>query len=218
LRSDEPNAYTTSNGLVFVSVGLLARLENEAQLAVVLAHEIQHFIENHALMIYKGMVGARLNIREEAIEKRLSLLYRFSQEQELQADKLGFKMLENSPYDLTEGIRGLKILKYADYSFLETTWNIDSLFGSYVKIPGELQSDIQQRIEKANLKNESDDKNDLLNANRTHPQIDYRILVLKDLITEIILFIRWEIKVLLFPKKSFKTTQKIARHELMLFI
>lgn len=215
LRSDEPNAYTTSNGLVFVSVGLLARLENEAQLAVVLAHEIQHFIENHALMIYKGMVGARLNIREEAIEKRLSLLYRFSQEQELQADKLGFKMLENSSYDLTEGIRGLKILKYADYSFLETTWNIDSLFGSYVKIPRELQSDIQQRIEKANLKNESDDKNDLLNANRTHPQIDYRVLVLKDLITKSSYSPDGKLKFLV-PEEEFQNAQKIARHELML--
>ncbi len=215
LRSDEPNAYTTSNGLVFVSVGLLARLENEAQLAVVLAHEIQHFIENHALMIYKGMVGARLNIREEAIEKRLSLLYRFSQEQELQADKLGFKMLENSPYDLTEGIRGLKILKYADYSFLETNWNIDSLFGSYVKIPGELQSDIQQRIENANLKNESDDKNDLINANHTHPQLDYRVLVLKDLITKSSYSSDGKLKFLI-PQEQFIQVQKIARHELML--
>lgn len=215
LRSDEPNAYTTSNGFVFVSVGLLARLENEAQLAVVLAHEIQHFIENHAPMIYKGMVGARLNIREEAIEKRLSLLYRFSQEQELHADKLGFKMLENSPYDLTEGIRGLKILKYADYSFLETNWNIDSLFGSYVKIPGELQSDIQQRIENANLKNESDDKNDLINANHTHPQLDYRVLVLKDLITKSSYSSDGKLKFLI-PQEQFIQVQKIARHELMM--
>jgi beta-barrel assembly-enhancing protease len=215
LRSDEPNVYTTSNGLVFVSVGLLARLENEAQLAVVLAHEIQHFIENHALMIYKGMVGAQLNIKEESIEKRLSLLYRFSQEQELQADKLGFKMLENSLYDLTEGIRGLKILKYADYSFLETTWNIDSLFGSHVEIPTELQSDIQQRIENANLKNESNDKNDLLNANRTHPQIDYRVLVLKDLMAESS-YLSDGKQQFLVPQEEFAQAQKIAVHELML--
>jgi predicted Zn-dependent protease len=39
------NAFTFGGGLVYVHAGLLARLENEAQLAMILAHEIAHVTE-----------------------------------------------------------------------------------------------------------------------------------------------------------------------------
>ena len=42
LDSSAPNAFATPGGYVFVSVGLLRLLENEAQLAGVLGHEIAH--------------------------------------------------------------------------------------------------------------------------------------------------------------------------------
>lgn len=41
------NAFTFGGGLVYVNAGLLARMENEAQLAMVLAHEIGHVTERH---------------------------------------------------------------------------------------------------------------------------------------------------------------------------
>ncbi len=217
LRSHEPNAYTTSNGLVFVSVGLLSRLENEAQLAVVLAHEIQHFLENHSLISYKGMVGARLNPRGESIEKRLSLLYRFSQEQEIQADELGFKMLWDSPYDISQGIRGLKLLKYADYSFLETPWDIDSIFGPFSPLQSDLKNRILNVIDRAEEKNNRNDKNELLNANRTHPQTDYRVLLLKNKLEEDGYSSGGKSK-FVQPKEEFDQVQKIARHELMVLL
>lgn len=43
------NASMSPNGMVLVSTGMLLRVENEAQLAFVLAHEFVHFLENHAL-------------------------------------------------------------------------------------------------------------------------------------------------------------------------
>lgn len=41
------NAFTFGGGLLYIHVGLIARLENEAQLAMVLGHEIAHVTEGH---------------------------------------------------------------------------------------------------------------------------------------------------------------------------
>ncbi|HXH28957.1 MAG TPA: M48 family metalloprotease [Candidatus Polarisedimenticolia bacterium] len=43
------NAFTYPNGAVYIHTGLLARVENESELAMVLGHEITHATERHAL-------------------------------------------------------------------------------------------------------------------------------------------------------------------------
>jgi predicted Zn-dependent protease len=43
------NAFALPNGTVYLHSGMLARIENEAQLATVLGHELTHFLERHAL-------------------------------------------------------------------------------------------------------------------------------------------------------------------------
>ena len=43
------NAFAYPTGAIYVHSGLLARLENEAQLATVLAHEIAHIVHRHAV-------------------------------------------------------------------------------------------------------------------------------------------------------------------------
>lgn len=52
MDSDAVNAYSAPGGYVFVTRGLLSRVENEAQLAGVLAHEIAHVTKRHALRVY----------------------------------------------------------------------------------------------------------------------------------------------------------------------
>lgn len=49
LNTEDPNAFATPGGYVFVSIGLLRLLQNEAQLAGVLGHEIAHISKKHAL-------------------------------------------------------------------------------------------------------------------------------------------------------------------------
>ncbi len=49
LNTEFPNAFATPGGYVFVSIGLLRMVENEAQLAGVLAHEVAHITKKHAL-------------------------------------------------------------------------------------------------------------------------------------------------------------------------
>ncbi len=119
LRSHVPNAYTTSNGLIFVSVGLLVRLENESQLAVILVHEIQHYVKKHSLLQYKeNRKVMATSSRNSNFEDKLKSIYRFSKDQEFEADDLGYEMLKNTNYDLNEGIYVFEMLKYTDYPFL----------------------------------------------------------------------------------------------------
>lgn len=49
LNTENPNAFATPGGYVFVSVGLLRLLNNEAELAGVLGHEIAHITQKHAM-------------------------------------------------------------------------------------------------------------------------------------------------------------------------
>jgi predicted Zn-dependent protease len=43
------NAFAMPNGHIYVHTGLLARLDNEAQLAMILGHEMTHVIDRHAV-------------------------------------------------------------------------------------------------------------------------------------------------------------------------
>lgn len=52
LKSNKVNAVAMQDGSIFITVGLLAQVENEAQLAFTIAHEITHVILQHSLDSY----------------------------------------------------------------------------------------------------------------------------------------------------------------------
>ena len=54
------NAFTFGGGLLYVNAGLIARMENEAQLAMVLAHEIAHVTESHVTKGIEETYGIQL--------------------------------------------------------------------------------------------------------------------------------------------------------------
>lgn len=49
LNISNPNAYATPGGIIFITKGMLDLCDNEAELAVVLAHEITHVAYNHGM-------------------------------------------------------------------------------------------------------------------------------------------------------------------------
>jgi predicted Zn-dependent protease len=49
LRDPTLNAFAMPNGKIYVHTGLLSRLDNEAQLATILGHEMTHVTDRHAL-------------------------------------------------------------------------------------------------------------------------------------------------------------------------
>lgn len=213
LRSHVPNAYATSGGLVFVSIGLLARIENEAQLAVILAHEIQHYVQRHAFQTFKDVQKAKKDFDGQALDEKLNNLYRFSKDQEVEADDLGYKMISKTQYNLEEGIYGFEVLKYSAYPFLEAKMTIDSFGSPYYLFPKSHFEKLDQEIDKAEKANKASDDKELLNANQTHPHLDMRIMALKDRVEK---SQSGGKELYVVGKAAFQEMQKIARHELLL--
>jgi hypothetical protein len=71
-----PKAESFSTGTVLVSTGLISMLDNEAQLAYVLGHEIAHVEKNHFYEALRmAIVENALNKeKEEAVEKKRAIL------------------------------------------------------------------------------------------------------------------------------------------------
>lgn len=105
------NASMTANGTMRVWTGMLLRVQNEAELASVLGHEFAHFELRHTLNGYKQrrgagdvaawltVLGAGANMSTGLLQTALvGSMFRYSREQEAQADLLGLKYLGNSPY------------------------------------------------------------------------------------------------------------------------
>jgi predicted Zn-dependent protease len=100
--STQLNAFALPNGSIYFNIGLLARIENEAQLAAVLAHEAAHFIEKHS---FKQRVRSK-NAASFAVSgiplanlAAVSSISGFSRDLEREADTKGYERLVRSGYN-----------------------------------------------------------------------------------------------------------------------
>jgi beta-barrel assembly-enhancing protease len=122
VKSPVVNAFTFDKGIVFVNVGLLAQLENEAQLAYILAHEITHFTRKHAINAYveydridKGSSG----YGRSSYEDRINAKSTYSKELEYEADLEGLELYLKSGYS-TKGVSSaFDVLQYSYLPFEE---------------------------------------------------------------------------------------------------
>jgi len=55
LKNPTLNAFAYPNGVIYIHTGMLARLENEAQLATLLAHEMTHATHRHSLKQFRNL-------------------------------------------------------------------------------------------------------------------------------------------------------------------
>ncbi len=128
LNGPEVNAFALPGGKVFISRGMLEAMENEAQLAAVLAHEIGHVTARHVNERYSqelglslgasiiggvlGDGGATAQIANAATQIGGSLvLLSFNREQELQADELGMRYMTRAGYDPYGMLQMMQILE-----------------------------------------------------------------------------------------------------------
>jgi predicted Zn-dependent protease len=70
IESEDINAFAAPGGYVLLTQGLYRKLENEAQLAGVLAHEIAHINQKHQLKVLQKQ--QLLNIGAEFLNKRVA--------------------------------------------------------------------------------------------------------------------------------------------------
>jgi predicted Zn-dependent protease len=102
------------NGMMQVWTGLLLRVDNEAQLAAVLGHEIGHYMQRHSLQRLRdaqsksalatlfapfGLVGlaGQLAVLGSALA--------FSREHEVEADRIGLALMQRSGHDPREAAK-----------------------------------------------------------------------------------------------------------------
>jgi len=108
-----PNAFALPGGYVFVTRGLLDLMNNEAELASVLGHEIGHVTARHSVhqMSQQQLAQLALGVGAilsptvaqlgEAASQGLGLLFlKYSRDDESQADDLGFRYALNQGYDV----------------------------------------------------------------------------------------------------------------------
>ena len=115
------NAFAMPNGAVYIHTGILARLENEAQLATVLAHEITHATHRHGLKSFRNFknktaFAAAFNAGTAGVGGLLgaigaaSAISGYSQDLEREADVTGFRMIAAAGYDPRECSKVFKVL------------------------------------------------------------------------------------------------------------
>lgn len=113
------NASMAPNGAMILWTGSLLRIQNEAQLALVLGHEFGHYRERHTLQQWRklkrssaflstfsvfasgagvGVVGMAASLAGAAN------MMKFSREKEREADRIGFTQLQGSGYDPSAGV------------------------------------------------------------------------------------------------------------------
>lgn len=103
------NALMAPNGMMLVWSGLLLRVENEAQLAAILGHELGHYLERHTveqlraqkdtaiLSTVVGMIGG-VGTFFGQIGLAANMMA-FSREHESRADRMGMRLMRHAGYD-----------------------------------------------------------------------------------------------------------------------
>lgn len=91
LKSNETNAFSTDQGIIFVTTGLVSQVSSEAQIAYVLAHEIAHFKRKHVLERFK-----QKTVLKNANYYELST---YSKDRELEADSDAIEIYKKAGYD-----------------------------------------------------------------------------------------------------------------------
>ncbi len=115
------NAVAYPNGMIYIHSGLLARMDNEAQLAAVLAHEITHCTQRHALRAFRAAQDQPDLLRavQHTLSKTKGLkdiagfmgisgaIAAFSEhirELETEADRMGIELMVRAGYDPREAL------------------------------------------------------------------------------------------------------------------
>jgi beta-barrel assembly-enhancing protease len=115
VNDSSPNAFALPGGFIGISRGLLVNLDNEAQLAAVLGHEVGHVTARHsvqalqrgatfniALAVLGGVTGeaAYGPLAQQAGQLTAALLDRsYSREQERESDRLGIDYMVQAGYN-----------------------------------------------------------------------------------------------------------------------
>lgn len=123
LDSPVINAFALPGGFIYVTRGILAHMNNEAELAVVLGHEIGHVTARHGVQQYSRAQLATVGLGVGAIlsedfarfgglaQSAAGLLFmKFGRDDERQSDELGVEYALRAGYDAEIGVHFFEVL------------------------------------------------------------------------------------------------------------
>jgi len=113
------NAFAYPNGVIYVHTGILAKMDNEAQLSTLLAHEMTHVTHRHAVQQFRtvknttavlatiqmasvpfGVYGSLANLLGTV--GAMASVTGYSRELETEADRVGMGLMADAGYDPRE--------------------------------------------------------------------------------------------------------------------
>lgn len=185
-RTPVLNAFATVDQNVYINIGLLAQLENEAQLAFVISHEISHVLRSHILDEAHYTRTQRREARKADIFLNKDVIelsrHELSREHELDADMGGLMLYLDKGYDPADAKKALELIRNkGEYTF-ELPLEDDYFFTQLSNI-NDLSQQIKrkQSIDKVNSRNAKSNEN---KAYQTHPSIEVRLDQLDSLLLE----------------------------------
>ncbi len=120
LRDPTLNAFAMPNGKVYLHTGLLSRLENESQLAMILGHELTHVTNRHALKFNRDARNKQIFVLRATSNVFLGLglqlafiaaVNGYGRDLEREADREGLERMVAAGYDPREAPRVFELLK-----------------------------------------------------------------------------------------------------------
>ncbi|MBI1838355.1 MAG: M48 family metalloprotease [Flavobacteriia bacterium] len=194
LKSNESNAFSTDQGMIFVTTGLISQLTNEAQLAFVLAHEISHYTEKHVVETFEYHTKNKrsTNIRGLSI---------YSKEKEFEADRLGLELYNKAGYSKEELLPSFDVLMYSYLPFDEVELPKSYFESAYLFVPESLFPNKKYEIKAVE---------DYDDSRSSHPNIKKRKEQIEN---EIDKFTNWEDNIFFFSQSKFEYIRNICRFE-----
>jgi predicted Zn-dependent protease len=130
LDSPDINAFALPGGYIYITRGIMAYLDNEAELAGVIGHEIGHVTARHSVRQQSGQLAAGLlnilisvttgsdTLGQLGSQLSTGILRGYGREHELEADRLGAEYLHKSAYNPEAMLDVIGVLK--DQELYET--------------------------------------------------------------------------------------------------
>ncbi len=226
IRSAAPNAFATDRGIIFVTLGLLAKLENEAQLAFILSHEIGHYTKKHNLKTKISFDEIERGKKKRLSFNRSSNSYdallkksNYSKKLELEADKLGMKRFLKTKWDTSAMKGAFDVLEYAHIPFSDIEVKEDFLNTENLTLPEKYflkeVADIEPLSDNGDYEFDEEDENENENKKTekysTHPGMEERR---KNAIKALKKSNSKGNKKFIVSEKDFKIAQKRAQFEI----
>lgn len=157
LNNSVPNAWALPSGKIAINRGLLTKLDNEAQLAAVISHEIVHAAARHGaqrmrdnLLMQVGLAGLGLTLADNDYRSLIiggatlgaSLTTaKYGRDHELESDHYGMQYMAKAGYDLQGAIELQKLfVKMSEGQ--KSDW-IQGLFASHPPSQERVNKNIQ---------------------------------------------------------------------------